>query len=187
QFGIIMQYKCKECQRLFESKAAFSQHAQAKKHTGFVEIQSEQKTFQQISSKAAYKCNGCNKQFKTSQALLQHCQALQHVPAPSFPASKPKQYSCPQCQKLFGSPNALQNHLLATKHRSQMGKETRQLITQENQEKMSQLKPSVYSPAQCQDHSFVWEIGREDQGFERCTKCGKTRLEIEQQRGDKKE
>ena len=66
-----------------------------------------------------------------------------------------------------------------TNLRKLFSKQTQQFNIDKKQEKISQFKTKVYSSTQICEHKFVWENIREDQGYERCIKCGKTRLEIE--------
>ena len=113
-------------------------------------------------------CNVCKKQFPTSHAQNQHAQALKH-----------KQFTCPNCQQHFETRNSLRQHMKDTNHRKLIFKKTQQNNIDKKQEKISQFKTREYSNIQNHEHTYVWEITREDQGYERCTKCGKTRLEIE--------
>ncbi|MHA1857794.1 MAG: C2H2-type zinc finger protein [Promethearchaeota archaeon] len=115
-----------------------------------------------------HECNVCKKKFSTKSALLQHAQALHH-----------KQFDCPFCQKRFTTRNSLRQHMKDTNHRKLIHKQTQQINIDKKQEKISQFKTREYSSTQSCEHKFVWENVREDQGYERCTKCGKTRLEIE--------
>ena len=66
-----------------------------------------------------------------------------------------------------------------TNHRKIIFKKTQQINIDKRQEKISQFKTREYSKIQSHEHIYVWENIREDQGYERCIKCGKTRLEIE--------
>ncbi len=115
-----------------------------------------------------YECKVCKKIFPTPRALRQHAQALKH-----------KQFACSNCQQSFETRKSLRYHMRNTNHRKPIFKKTQQNNIDKKQEKISQFKTREYSSSQIHEHIFVWENVREDQGFERCIKCGKTRLEIE--------
>ena len=71
-----------------------------------------------------------------------------------------------------------------TNHRKLIFKKNQQINANKKQEKISQNKTMEYSSSQIHEHIYVWENVREDQGYERCIKCGKTRLEIEHNNKD---
>ena len=69
----------------------------------------------------------------------------------------------------------------ATNHRKTISKEIHQINPYKKQEKILHLKTREFSSSQNHEHNLLWEKIRKDQGYERCNKCDKTRLEIEQQ------
>lgn len=169
-------FDCNVCKKHFKTTSDLHQHAHTSQHVDALHRAEALQLTRAIQLAQALKPSRTSK----PKRILKRTHALTLFQTPKqFKRAQTlkRKYSCPYCPFTCKTKNSLKYHLRDHKLVDLRDKETQRITIHKNPVKISQMKTKIVSTPRSHEHVFEWV----DQGYERCRKCGKTRLEVEKE------